>query len=167
MDILGKFGFEWGLFLAQIVNFLILAYLFQRFLYKPLLKTLKDRREKIAEGLSDAEKATLAKEAAESEKSKIIKAAAAEAQKIIDDTKKQGEVIREEILSKAREDADKIMATAKEQSNLEMERMRKEAGNMSLTLSKSILENVIKGLFDKNEQSELVKKGLKEIEKNG
>ena len=45
MEILNNFGFQPTLFIAQIVNFLILAYVFKRFLYKPILKTLKDRQK--------------------------------------------------------------------------------------------------------------------------
>lgn len=167
MEILGKFGFDLGLFFAQIVNFLILAFVFQKFMYKPLLKMLHDRRRKIADGLADAEKAAIAREEAEKEREKIVAAATTEAQQIIDDTKKHAEVVREEVLSKAREESEKIITNAKSQSKLEMERMRKEAGSMSLSLSKSILSNVVKQLFSKSEQETLIQKGVKEIEKNG
>lgn len=167
MEILQKFGFDTGLFLAQVVNFLILAFVFKKFLYKPILKTLETRRKKIAQGIADAEKAEIAKQAAEQERDRIIKEATTEAQKIIDDMRKHAEEMRTEILEEARTDADKIIATAKEQSDLEMERMRKEAGSMSLTLSKSILNHVLSQLFTKDEQAKIMKKGLKEIETNG
>jgi F-type H+-transporting ATPase subunit b len=167
MEILNEFGFNAGLFFAQIVNFLILAFVFKRFLYKPLLKVLDDRKKTIEKGITDSEKAAKALASAEEERSDILHNASKESQRIIDDTKKSAETIKEEILESARTDAEKIMSDAKRQSNLEMERMRKEAQNMSLQLSKTILERVIVQIFSKEEQEKLIKKGLQEIEKNG
>jgi F-type H+-transporting ATPase subunit b len=167
MEILNEFGFNAGLFFAQIVNFLILAFVFKRFLYKPLLKVLNDRKNTIAKGIEDSEKAAKALATAEEEKSDILHKASKESQKIIEDTKKSAEAIKEEILNSARTDADKLMAEAKKQSELEMDKMRKEAQHMSLQLSKTILERVIVQMFSKEEQEKLIKKGLQEIEKNG
>ena len=55
MEILNNFGFEPILFFAQIVNFLIIYLVLKKFLYKPLLKVLNDRKHKIEEGLKSAE----------------------------------------------------------------------------------------------------------------
>lgn len=167
MEILNEFGFNLELFIAQIVNFLILAFIFKKFLYKPILKVLADRRKTIAQGIADSEKAATALATAEEERNKILKEAAKESQKIIDETKKTADTLRTQILDQAKSDAEKIMKEAKEQSNLEMERMRKEAATMSLTLSKSILDRVVSQIFSKSEKESIVKKGLQEIEKNG
>jgi F-type H+-transporting ATPase subunit b len=166
-EILHQFGFNGGLFVAQIINFLILAFLFKKFLYASLLKMLDERKKKIEQGLKDSEKAAIALSSANAEREKILNAASTESQAMIEDTKKAAEQIKEEILADARTNAEKIIAEAKKQSELEMERMRKEASTMSLALSKSILNTVIKGLFTKEQQAEVMKKGLKEIERHG
>ena len=49
------FGIQPLLLAAQIVNFLILAYILKRFLYKPVLEVLKKREKKIKDGLQAAE----------------------------------------------------------------------------------------------------------------
>jgi F-type H+-transporting ATPase subunit b len=41
--------FDWFTFVAQIINFLILVYLLWRFLYKPITKTMKKRKEQLNE----------------------------------------------------------------------------------------------------------------------
>ena len=64
MEILDSFGFDPVFFTAQIINFLILAFVFKKFLYKPVLKILSERSRKIAKGLADAENAKLALEKA-------------------------------------------------------------------------------------------------------
>ncbi len=55
MEILNNFGFEPILFVAQIVNFVIIYLLLKKFLYKPVLKLLKERRDIITKGLKQAE----------------------------------------------------------------------------------------------------------------
>src|SRR5882724_4748781 len=60
------FGWNWKLFLSQVISFCIVAYLLQRFAYKPILAILEERRRKIEEGQINAEK--IKKELAEAEK---------------------------------------------------------------------------------------------------
>ena len=120
MEILKNFGFEPVFFTAQIINFLILFFVFKRFLYKPILKILKDRTNAIEKGLRDTESARVALEEAEAQKDKIIAAAAEEAEKIIKETKTNAHVIREELFGKSREEAEKIIAQAHDAALLEL-----------------------------------------------
>src|SRR5881392_3748126 len=50
------FGWNWKLFLSQVISFCIVAFLLQRFAYKPILAILEERRRKIEEGQLNAEK---------------------------------------------------------------------------------------------------------------
>ena len=63
----------------QIVNFLILLYLLNRFLFKPVLARLDERGAKISQGLEDAEAAARDRELARAER----EAALSEARKLI------------------------------------------------------------------------------------
>lgn len=45
---------DWFTFLAQVVNFLILAWLMKRFLYTPILDAIDAREQRIAAGLANA-----------------------------------------------------------------------------------------------------------------
>jgi F-type H+-transporting ATPase subunit b len=46
---------DWFTVLAQVINFLILVWLLKRFLYKPILKAIDERENRIASQLKDAE----------------------------------------------------------------------------------------------------------------
>ena len=46
MELFGKLGIEWKLLLAQGLNFILLLIILRRFLYKPILKMLDERRSK-------------------------------------------------------------------------------------------------------------------------
>lgn len=166
MEILDQFGFDIRLFIAQIINFLIIVFIFKKFLYKPLLRTLDSREKKIAKGLSDAEKAEKALEKAEEERDKIIKKAGLEAERILSEAKTQATEARDEMLSKTKEEIDRLMEQTREQIKLEQENFRKQTREVSLEIAKSILDTTISGLFDKKESETLIKKGLQRIEKS-
>ena len=56
---LEQFGIDWKLFLSQLVNFSLILIVLRAFVYKPVLKMLKERSEKIQEGLDKAKEASV------------------------------------------------------------------------------------------------------------
>lgn len=163
MELFDQFGFDPKLFIAQIINFLILAFIFKKFLYKPLLKVIHDREKRIEKGLSDAEKAEKALQSAEDEREQILKNTALEAEEIIIQTKKNADDARVELLNKTKEEADKIMSDAKKAAQLEFENMQKEARRISLKLSEELLQKSIQNLFTKDEQEKIIKRNIEEL----
>lgn len=163
MEILNNFGFEPIFFLAQVVNFLILAFVFKKFLYKPILKTLKDRQKTIAKGLADAEAAGRDREAAEEQKNTIIKKAGKEAEEILDETKKAADTLREKILSETKSESEKIINEAKRQADLQMEDMERKAKKASLDNSIALLEKVMDKMFTKDEREKILQRSIKTL----
>src|ERR671930_320578 len=92
-DTAETFGWNWKLFLSQVISFCIVAYLLQRFAYKPILGVLEERRRRIEEGLINAEK--IKKELAEAEKryQEIVARANADAQKMIDEARESSALL--------------------------------------------------------------------------
>jgi F-type H+-transporting ATPase subunit b len=56
-ELLSQLGINWKLFLSQAVNFGLLLIVLRIFAYKPLLALMRERREKIEQGLVKAEEA--------------------------------------------------------------------------------------------------------------
>ena len=160
MEILNEFGFDIKLFAAQIVNFLVIAFIFKKFLYKPILATLKKRKELIAKGLKDAQKASEALENAEEQKNKILNTASKESERILNEAKQQSQVTREEIINAAKTDVEKLMIQTRLQIKQEHENFMKDVKSTSLEMSRVILSEAVRELFDKKEQEILIKKGL-------
>ncbi len=100
-SLLDAFGIDWKLLAAQLVNFGVLFVALTWLLYKPVMKTLDERRMKIAQGVEDAERAAISAANADAEAAKVV----------------QG----------AEQEADGIVGSARELANAEKARITKEA----------------------------------------
>lgn len=136
MDILNQFGINPILLLAQIVNFALLLFILKKFLYKPILHVLEQRKKKIEESLKNAEeiekklaqiagRESAAILAAAGEGEKMIKEAGQESSRIIEDANKSAE----RILAKAAGTAKQLMVRERE------------------VLERSVKENVAEFIF--------------------
>jgi len=165
MKIFSDLGFEPVFFFAQIINFLILAYIFKRYLYKPVLKMLHDREHKISQGLKDAESARLALEKADLQKDELIKTATLEAEKIIDETKKAAVDLRLKLTEDAKRESEKIILEAKHTADFMFEQAQRKAESNALELSRKLLDRIIGEIFTKEEKNKIIQRGIVRLEK--
>ncbi len=135
-EIINAFGIDVRLIIIQIVNFTILMAALGYFLYRPILKLLKEREDKIAQGIQDAELAAGAKAQADSEKQVVLSAAHGEASAIAARAKTAAEAKTAEILSAAQAKAIQVVKEAQMKS----EQLKKQALSES---EKSIAELAI------------------------
>ncbi len=122
-EIINAFGIDARLIIIQIVNFTILMAALGYFLYRPILKLLKEREEKIAQGIKDAELAAEAKAQADSEKQVVLSAAHGEASAIASRAKVAAEGKSADILAAAQEKAAQVVKDAEAKS----EQLKKQA----------------------------------------
>jgi F-type H+-transporting ATPase subunit b len=113
-EIAVNFGWNLPHFIAQIISFCIVAFLLHRFAYKPILNVLEERRERIAQGLANAEK--IKKELAETEAARreILEKAGAQANKMIEEARAAAARVQEQETQKAIKAAEDIIAKARE-----------------------------------------------------
>ena len=90
-----KLGIDPRWFLSQLVNFIVLLIVLQRFLYKPMLAMLQQRQERIREGMAQAEQAKKEAQRAEADYQKRIEDARREGQAIITQASVQAETCDE------------------------------------------------------------------------
>ena len=126
---------NWFTVIAQIINFLILVWLLRRFLYKPVLKAIDERENKIASQLKDA------------------KAKEAEAKK------EQAEFLKKN--EKFDQQKKKLMDTAVAETNEEREKLLEEARNEAATL-RSKLEKSLKTMQE-NLEHDIAQKTQQEV----
>ena len=141
------FGWNWKLFLSQVLSFCIVAFLLRRFAYRPILAVLEERRRKIEEGQLNAEK--IRKELAEAEKryQEIVAKGNADAQKMIDEARDSAAHLSERKQQEAVVAAEQIMAKAREASAIEHERtmtqLKRELGRLVVDTTAKVTGKVL------------------------
>ncbi|HEY5036253.1 MAG TPA: F0F1 ATP synthase subunit B [Chthoniobacterales bacterium] len=142
-----NFGFDLKIFLSQVVSFIIVALLLKRFAYKPILAVLDERRQRIAEGLLNAEKIKQQLAEAEQRYQEILSKGNAEAQKMIDEARASAGVIAERKQQEAIVAAEQIIAKAREASTLEHERtmsqLKRELGRLVIDTTAKVTGKVL------------------------
>lgn len=98
--------------LAQLVVFFILAWFTMKFVWPPIVKALDERAQKIADGLSAADKAKSELLVANRRVEQQLSAARDDAAKRLADAERLGQQMVEEAKSRASEEAAKIIAAA-------------------------------------------------------
>src|SRR3989442_3125049 len=99
---------------VSIIQFLLLLYLLRRFLWGPILKTLRDRAAKIREGLALAEQAKTEREQVKAEVERLLAEARRDAQAIADRMTQAAEAAATDIRTQAKAEADRIRERGRE-----------------------------------------------------
>lgn len=155
-------GIDVKLLLAQIVNFLVLLVVLKKFLYKPLLKVLDERKKKIEESLANAEKISKELVKLEEEKAKILKVAQGEAVKLIAEEKKFAEEQKEKIIEEAKKQAKDEVAKGSVLAKQELEKAKKELREEVLRLTEVMARKVLSRGLSEQEKHALIKKAIEE-----
>jgi F-type H+-transporting ATPase subunit b len=125
--IVGDFGLSWPFFLAQVLNFTIVAFVLWRFAFKPVLATLDERQKKIAAGLQYADEMKAKLEAIQQESVASAKKAQAEAAKVIDEARKEAKEFLDRQTQESSARAAEILAKAQQAIEIEKKKMLAEA----------------------------------------
>lgn len=141
------FGFDVWIFLSQVISFVIVALVLRQFAYKPILAVLEERRQRIAEGLLNAEKIKQQLAEAEKRHAEILAKANAQAQKMIDEARESAAHIAERKQQEAVLAAEQIMAKAREASAIEHERtmteLKRELGRLVVNTTAKVTGKVL------------------------
>ncbi len=163
MEILNQFGINPILLAAQVVNFLILLFILKKFLYKPILKVLDERKQKIEDSLRNAEKIEERLAQTNKEMEKILANALDEGRKIINESKELGNQIieeakktSEEIITRATEDAVKLVEREKQ---VLMQEVRQNLGSLVAL----VFEKITGKQINKEDQKRIIDKEVKNI----
>jgi F-type H+-transporting ATPase subunit b len=162
-EIFEKLGIDYRLIIAQVVNFVLLLVVLQRLAYKPVLKMLNDRTEKIEKSLKQAQK--IEEELKNTEETKIaeIKKAKEEAQKIIKEAQDIAEKKSLEALERTKLKTKEIVENAKQEIRFEKEKSVTEAKKEIADVSILIAKKIIGGNIDKNKEKDLIDNVLRKV----
>jgi F-type H+-transporting ATPase subunit b len=157
------FGVDLPKLAFQIINFLLLLYLLNRFLFKRVFALLDERQAKISKGLEDAEAAARDRELARAEREAAVAEARKEANEMIALANKIAEDTRNEILADAKAEAEKVSARAREEIVAEKDKAMAEIRGQVAELALAAAGKLVRREMDGPTQKRLVEEFLAEV----
>ena len=137
------FGIDGKLLLAQLINFGVLFVLLTWLLYKPVMKTLDERRAKIAQGVEDAERAAEAAATADQKAQEVVQGAETEAEGIVASAREHAGAEKTRIVKEAEARAAQVAADAearaKETAAQALRESEKEVARLAVLAAEKVL----------------------------
>ena len=145
--IASDFGVDWPHLVAQIISFSIVCIVLQRFAYKPVLKILGERRQKISHALEDARKSAAELAETETQRREILKQADEQATRLIEEARVAAAHVREEETQKAIAEARQIIAKAHEAAAQDrarmLEELKREVGRLVVVTTANVTGKIL------------------------
>ena len=146
--------------IAQILNFLVLVFVLAKFVYKPVLGLMEERKNKIASDLETAEKAKNDAEAVKAEYAAKLADARQEAQAIIENARKTAQAAHDKIMADTKAEQEQYVAAQKEiiatEKKKAMDEVRAQVISLSMIAAGKIVEQKLNSEEDKQMASKIV-----------
>ncbi|MBM3452981.1 MAG: F0F1 ATP synthase subunit B [Bacteroidetes bacterium] len=156
-----------GLLFWTGLVFCLLLFVLTKFAWKPILKMVNEREQKISEALDLAEKTKAEMQAMQSENEALLKEARAQRDSMLKDAKNVSDKMIEEAKEKAKSEAQKIVNSAKDSINSEKLQAMNELKTHVAGLSLEIAEKIIRTeLSTDDKQKALAEKMADDINMN-
>jgi F-type H+-transporting ATPase subunit b len=144
---LATLGINLPVFIAQLVNFLLVLLVLWKFAYKPIVRMLDERSKKIEESVSRAKEIEQRLFAMDAEQQEVLSQAKADASRILDLARLDAEKRKHDLLESAKREVERVVVQGKEQLKTEKQQMIREAKaeliDIALIATKKILEETI------------------------
>ena len=146
-EITDRFGVDWSHFGAQCLSFTIVAFLLHRYAYKPILTMLAERKDRIKEGLDNAEKIKQELASAQAKAHELMVQAGQQASKMIEEARAVAAKVQEQETQKAIATAQSIVEKAQQATQAEHVRMlaelRREVGRLVVETTAKVTGKVL------------------------
>ncbi len=158
---------DFGLLVWMLLSFGIVLFVLTKYAWKPILKGIRNRENKIEEALLAAErtKAEMAKLQADNEK--ILAEARTERDKLIQEARQMKDKIIDEAKAVATEESHKLIQTARQSIEQEkkaaLKEIKDQVSELSVLVAEKILKEKLAGIANQNEY---IEKLLGEIKLN-
>ncbi|MBS1564557.1 MAG: F0F1 ATP synthase subunit B [Bacteroidetes bacterium] len=156
-----------GLFIWNLLAFLIVFFILAKFAWKPILKSLKERETGIADALATAEKVKQEMATMKSENEALLAKAREERAQLLKEAKETKDKIINEAKDAARTEAAKILADAhasiQQQKNAALTDVKNQVGNLVIEVAEKVLR---RELGNKSEQENYIKQLANEVKLN-
>jgi F-type H+-transporting ATPase subunit b len=143
---------------GQMVFFVIFVLFCMRYVWPPIIKAMRVREQKIADGLSAADRAATALELAQEKATAELRAAKAQASEIVDQAKRRSDQMIDEAKEKAREEADRVLIGAQADIDQQISRAKEDLRRQVSLLAISGAEKILQESVDAKRHSAMLDK---------
>jgi len=162
MEGIGRLGIDVSTLIAQVINVAILFGLLYLVAYKPIMRMLDERSNKIKESMDNTERIKEQAERAEEEAAKRIEEAAKEGQEAIARAMRTGDEVRQEAQQKAKSEGEALITRARSEIQRErdeaIEQLRGEFADITIQAAGKVIDRTL----DKKAHRDIIDKVLKE-----
>lgn len=127
MELLQKLGIDGKLLLAQVINFLVLAFVLYKLAYRPLLKVLDKRSKTIARSLADAKRVEEQLKASKEERDRLFAETQRANETLMAQAHQQAEQLRHSMLAETKTELDALRARTQQEVGAMKARVLDEA----------------------------------------
>jgi len=142
-----RFSLDAPHFFAQVISFSIVTFSLYRFAYHPILAMLEERRQRIAESLTNADKIKAELARTEASRLDVLDKANSQATKLIEEARAAAARVQEQETQKAIAAAEQIIAKAREAAAQDHVRMlaelKREVGRLVVQTTATVTGKVL------------------------
>lgn len=136
-------GIDLGAFVFYTLNFLLLLFLLQQFLFRPVLSALHNRETRIRESIENAEQVKQQVARAQQDYEARLNEARQEAARILAQANERAKVVEQEVVANARQEAERIQVEARAQIQQEREQLLRglqaQLGNLVIQTASTVV----------------------------
>jgi F-type H+-transporting ATPase subunit b len=140
-------GIRWVELLAQTISFSFVLFVLWRFAYRPVFKLLDARRQKIADGVANADKIKAQLAATEADRKRILAQAGDQANQLIEEARAAAAQVREVEVQKAIAAAEQITIKSREAAAQDRARMlaelKREVGRLVVQTTATVTGKIL------------------------
>ena len=159
---IGALGFDGKAFLIQLITFVLAFLVLKRYVFKPILKVMQERRETIESSVKLGEQMQKEQAEMESKIAKIMQEARQQADGIVAGAQDTSRQMVREAEDKAKTKAAGVLKDAESRITQDTARARKQLEKEVVSLVSEVTEVVLEEKVDAPKDRQLIERALKE-----
>jgi len=141
---------------GQTVTFIVFVWFCMRYIWPPILNALNERRQKIADGLAEAEKGMRAREMAQQEAEQLLRESRDRAAEVLAQAQRRADEMVEESKQTARTEGERLLAGARAEIDQEVNQARETLRKEVVVLALRGTEQLLGREVDRNAHNDLL-----------
>ncbi|MFH1292091.1 MAG: F0F1 ATP synthase subunit B [bacterium] len=163
--VFASLGINGSLFIAQLINFAVVALIIWYLILKPLTKKMTERQDKIDASLKNAEEIEKKLQKSDRDYQEKIDQAKSQSAKIMEKSQQEVKEMGDKMKNKTKEEIELLINQAKRNIQIEKDEMMVEVKTKVSELVVAALEKIIEEKVDDAKDKDMILKSIKGIKK--